>query len=133
MLVEESSVKVRIAWIFFLYLLVKEIDQILIFLAVVFLGRRLSLLSLAVSLLYLRRLLFVVIYWISSGLSTVIVTCSWIVLSLHCRLAVTTEIWSVKLLLNRVLYWTLQIFFLVLMIYPLSTSIRILFQVARIV
>lgn len=82
LLVEEPSIQVGIAWIFFLYLLVEEIDQILVFLAVVLSDRRLplqSLLSLlfwAVSLLWLRSTLFVeMIGWISSGLSAVIVAC----------------------------------------------------------
>lgn len=82
LLVEEPSIQVGIAWIFFLYLFVEEIDQILVFLAVVLSDRRLplqSLLSLlfwAVSLLWLRSTLFVeMIGWISSGLSAVIVAC----------------------------------------------------------
>lgn len=70
------------------------------------------------------------IYWISSRLFDVIITSPWVVLSLHCRLAIASKIWNVKLLLNRILYRTFCVFLLIFMIYSFSTCIRELLQVA---
>lgn len=73
-----------------------------------------------------------IVYWISSRLSTIIIAFSGIVLSLHCCLVIATEIWSIKLLPYRVFYWTLRKNFFVFIIYPLCTCILIFLQIARI-
>lgn len=137
LLIEESTIEIKIARIFLLYFLVEKIDQILIFLAIVLSDRRLSLLSLlsrllwSVSLLLHRSTLFAVnINWIFSWLFGVIIARSWVVLFFYSCLAIAPEIWNVKLLLNFVFYRTFHIFFFVFVVYSFSACICELLQVA---